>query len=188
MILDLIARENDIYAEAEDVNDPNLPQRNGFDLLGIIYSRSGRQQEAIAFYEEILNNSDKHSKKFVIQVLHSLAPLYELCDMPEQAFATYKQIVEQDPNVFALLGCVRNLQKLERTEEAASILHHAISMYPDEPMVYTSAASAMINAGRMDEARKYLEDIDQKRPHLQLKKWLDMMNVAQDQDSISKQL
>ena len=121
---------------------------------GLLLHQKGRLTEAIAFYERILNQQDKHT-----DALGLLAAAYKQLGNFQVAlkyFDKYIEINRKNAAVFENRGVT--LQALNRANDALESFDEAILLKPDAPSVYNFRGITLHSLKRFDEA---LETYDQ---------------------------
>jgi tetratricopeptide (TPR) repeat protein len=119
--------------------------------LGQLLGRSGRYDEALAEFSAALRAS-KDSKINSLSY-YCIGLIYGLRGETETAIAAYQESIRSDPTVIhAYLGQARELLRVERAEEAVSVLYAALECDIGYHETYSLLAQAYRIQGNYDEA------------------------------------
>ncbi len=90
---------------------------------------------------------------------------HELCDEADMALMIYQKLIENSPNfIKAYEHKSTLLMKLERYNEASSVLMHLLKIQPDYSSAYLGIATCFDKTGKQAEAQRYYRKFLQKKP------------------------
>lgn len=152
----------------EDQVRPSLSEPL-IETAGIYYDR-GRYEIAQIFYQAMPRRSGEGAPLSFIRF--RLAKCAEELGKAKIAVMRYQSLIKtaKDPRCFnqGMLNMARLLLDLKRYKELDLLLTHHLSARPDSPvaaeMMYDLFLSAL-GQGKQDQAKDYLEQIEQKYPN-----------------------
>jgi tetratricopeptide (TPR) repeat protein len=137
--------------------------------LGLVDSRAGRSDDAIAHFERLLaidaGTPGTLDQQLRARTLSSLGLLYYEKNFLEDARTHFAEATKLDPQsegAWNNLGLT--LRRLDRETEAIQAFQQAARIAPDDPSIVSNLASSFILAEKWLEAVSLLLDVTQRNP------------------------
>jgi tetratricopeptide (TPR) repeat protein len=151
---------NEGTAILERVTKADPANTEALNALGIAYARTGRNRDAVGLFEEILKVDPRN-----VYALENLGTVHLQAGRLSAAQAAFTRAAAQDPRssrAQAGLGAIA-LQS-GRSDAAIEHWRHAVQLDRTNYDALFNLATELVNAGRMAEARPYLDQFVRTAP------------------------
>lgn len=153
------ARAIELYARAVRLDPDNRDARLA---LALEYERTGRLPEAMAAYEQVLQQAPAHAA-----VRNNYGQLLSYAGRLEEAISQFEQALRAQP---ALMPAHFNLgvalQKAGRHEQALAPFARALELHPGFAEAHYQLCLSLRALGRLGEARRHYDDARRLKPGL----------------------
>lgn len=152
----ILARQDKVDAALEYLHDIEADSAEQRLMLiqaeGEILTRQKRYQEALALYNEALEDNDDPD------LLYSRAMLAEKMDRIEVLERDLRAILEDDPDHVQALNALGYTlaDRSDRLQEAYDLIKRALKLSPNDFYILDSMGWVLYRMGRLDEAANYL--------------------------------
>ena len=120
----------------------------------LLVARAYQKLNQPANYQAYLKRAESRAPNDP-NVLRAVAALYRDTGNYDQAIATLQRVVKQNPEALGDLGYTYGLAG--KKEEAAATYTQAADRFPKQSALQLSAAQALVNVGKFDQANKFLD-------------------------------
>lgn len=119
--------------------------------LGLVYSRLGRHEEALAEIQKSLAIKPRDAA-----TLYNLGNVLMRAARPQDAIAAYKEALERKPDFVQAMTNLANAYSTQGEESSAEQwFRRALLLAPNSPVIHMNLANSLFRQGRLDEAEKH---------------------------------
>jgi tetratricopeptide (TPR) repeat protein len=162
---------NAVYRKAlELARKPDLPenggQLNSEILLKVAdyYTASRQYQEAIPLYEELVKQLENSPEAILPEVQDKLARCYRLANRTQDAIASLKELIRQNPMRTESYELLAGIYEEEGDfENALANYQQVLLMNPAQPMNYLRVADMQLKLGKPELIAKAVETLKEAR-------------------------